>query len=131
MALFRNSNYPKAYVIYTYQGLLLLVEKNINQIKMIKNKVSKFKILNYSDINSIDTNLDSSIFTFINFSSVFFLSILLERHVQKNCKVKQIICDKIIFFKHLGTFPIPKNNCLHYYVIIVNKNNKNVNKNTY
>ena len=28
MALFRNSNYPKAYVIYTHQGLLLLVEKN-------------------------------------------------------------------------------------------------------
>ena len=54
---------------------------------------------------------------------VSFLSILFGRHVQKNCKVKQIIYDIINFyFELLGVFSIVKNNRLQHYVNVFNKN---------
>ena len=47
---------------------------------------------------------------------------LFRKHVQKNCKVKQIIYDMINFyFELLETFPIIKNNCLQHYVNILIK----------
>ena len=54
---------------------------------------------------------------------VSLLSISFGIHVQKNCKVKQIIYDIINFyFELLRVFSIVKNNRLQHYVNVFNKN---------